>query len=336
VRSSGVSGTSGSSGATGATGAGGTSGVSGVNGATGAGGTSGTSGSNATLPSTNMVVAGCNNTSIYNCCSTATMTGSCLSLTHFALGAGGICYADFSMITASCDAKIQYAGPNNGAFIASSFSATCIGAFLGDVTAECEGNVILNDLGGASCIISGTCYSSIIGTKGANTIGGYSCFVNMTSSDYNTATSKCYSVILGLGSCNGANNTTSVYGISKNAGTFSIQHPDPSKPNRNLHHSFVESPTAGDNIYKYRVTVQGCAASLDLPSYYKFLNCNDHIHLSPINHFGKGYGIMDSAQSKIDFVTDTDGDYDVILIGTRKDQAVQNNWRGVERLKNID
>ena len=45
---------------------------------------------------------------------------------------------------------------------------------------------------------------------------------------------------------------------------------------------------------------------------------------------------MDSAQSKIDFVTDTDGDYDVILIGTRKDQAVQNNWRGVERLKNID
>jgi hypothetical protein len=239
-----------------------------------------------------------------------------------------------STITASSYTGMSWAGNNNGSFIAASDSAR-IDAFLGDVTARCEGNVIMNSLGN-TCIISGTCYSSSISNKSGNTIGGYSCFVNGTVSGYFCPTSQCYTVVLGLESCNGANNTTSVYGISKVGGSFSIEHPDPSKSDKNLVHSFVESPTAGDNIYKYRITAQGCAASLDLPSYYKFLNCNDHIHISPINHYGKGYGVMDATQTKIDFTTDTDGEYDVILIGTRKDKAVQNNWKGVERLKNID
>jgi hypothetical protein len=284
-----------------------------------------------------MVKAGTNDASIQNCCQTPLALSGCFNLVH--TGGVGICCGCFSTVTASCCGQISWAGPNNGSFIAATdLTSTCysrIRAFLGDVTALCEGNVIMNDLG-CSCIISGTCYSSIINSKGGNTIGGYSCFVNITNSNYATATSKCYTVIIGLGSCNGANNTTSVYGISKTGGTFNIQHPDPSKQNKNLLHSFVESPTAGDNIYKHRITAQGCAATLDLPSYYKFLNCNDHIHITPINHYGKGYGVMDSAQTKIDFTTDTDGEYDVILIGTRKDIAVQNNWKGVERLKNID
>lgn len=148
------------------------------------------------------------------------------------------------------------------------------------------------------------------------------------------AINNCFSVV--LTNANATNNTTSVYGLSKTGGSFRIKHPDPSKPNHHLIHSFVESPTAGDNIYKYRVSVQGCKASIELPSYYKFLNCNDHVHVSPTNHFGKGYGVMDQQQTKVDLVADTDGEYDVILIGTRKDKVVQNLWKGVERLKNPD
>lgn len=237
------------------------------------------------------------------------------------------------MITASLYARICCAGPDNGSFIA--------GADGGQITTgnaggcRLEGNAIINTLTGTT-IYSGTCYSSIINNKGTTSFYGATCFTNFTNSDYGTPTSACYNVTLGLENCSGANNTTSMYGIAKNGGTFNIQHPDPAKSNKNLVHSFVESPTAGDNIYKYRITSQGCIASLDLPSYYKFLNCNDHIHISPINHYGKGYGVMDAGQTKIDFTTDTDGEYDVILIGTRKDKAVQNNWKGVERLKYID
>lgn len=232
------------------------------------------------------------------------------------------------MITASLNAKICFAGTSNGSFITGSDGGQiCTGNC-------CEGNAIINTVTGTT-IVSGTCYSSVINNKGTTSLYGATCFTIFSNSDY-AGPITCYNVTLGLDSCNGANNTTSVYGISKLGGTFSIQHPDPSKSNKNLIHSFVESPTAGDNIYKYRITAQGCAASLDLPSYYKFLNCNDHIHISPINHYGKGYGVMDAAQTKIDFTTDTDGEYDVILIGTRKDKAVQNNWKGVERLKNID
>ena len=43
--------------------------------------------------------------------------------------------------------------------------------------------------------------------------------------------------------------------LTKTTGSFKIDHPDPEKINtHNLYHSFVESPTAGDNLYRYRVT----------------------------------------------------------------------------------
>jgi hypothetical protein len=165
-------------------------------------------------------------------------------------------------------------------------------------------------------------------------IKGASCHVFIGAGANITSVSNCFAIA--LNSIGPTNNSTAVYGLSKTGGSFRIKHPDPSKPNHHLIHSFVESPTAGDNIYKYRVSVQGGKASIELPSYYKFLNCNDHVHVSPTKHFGKGYGVMDQQQTKVELVADTDGEYDVILIGTRKDKAVQNHWKGVERLKNPD
>jgi hypothetical protein len=119
--------------------------------------------------------------------------------------------------------------------------------------------------------------------------------------------------------------------LSKTSGKFSIRHPDPTKKHtHNLVHSFVESPTAGDNIYRYEVATQNCEASVSLPDYYKFLNCNDQVWITPKNHMGLAYGSVNTQQTEINIKSNCDGSYYVLLIGTRKDDAAKKAWRGVE------
>jgi hypothetical protein len=48
------------------------------------------------------------------------------------------------------------------------------------------------------------------------------------------------------------------------------------------------------------------------------------------DHFGNAYGIMDVGQTCVDFVSNQDGDYNVLIIGTRKDIDAKNGWTGVE------
>ena len=55
--------------------------------------------------------------------------------------------------------------------------------------------------------------------------------------------------------------------------------------------------------------------------------------MTPKNHFGNAYGIVNDEQTCIDFTSDTDGEYIVLLIGTRKDKSAQYFWDGVERYK---
>jgi hypothetical protein len=279
-----------------------------------------------------MVKCGLNNTSIVNCCSVSDADNSCLSLsTSNPSGSpvDAICDSRYSTHTATSTSCILggIAGLN-----AASRSNILNPVANGPV--NCGPNALLGTK--AVCICSGTKFSASFATY-AGYFKGASCHSITAASYGNYLINTCFNIVLGgANGCSGANNTMSVYTLTKAGGSFRIKHPDPSKPDKHLIHSFVESPTAGDNIYKYKINVQGCSASLDLPSYYKFLNCNDHIHLSPSNHFGKGYGVMNQEQTKIDFVTDTDGEYDVILIGTRKDRAAQNMWKGAERLKNPD
>ena len=61
--------------------------------------------------------------------------------------------------------------------------------------------------------------------------------------------------------------------LSKTSGTFDIVHPDPSKAidGWRLRHSFVESPTRGDNLYRWEVEVTDGEAIIDLPDYFKYL-----------------------------------------------------------------
>ena len=120
--------------------------------------------------------------------------------------------------------------------------------------------------------------------------------------------------------------------ISKTTNNFAIPHPDPEKCyTHKLVHTTVESPTAGDNLYRYRVLTKNGCATYELPSYYKFLNCNDQVWLTPKDHTGNAWGCVNTSQTEIHIKSDQDGEYNVMLIGTRKDELAQRAWKGVER-----
>ena len=122
--------------------------------------------------------------------------------------------------------------------------------------------------------------------------------------------------------------------LSKASGTFAIDHPDPAKNSHMiLKHSFVEAPTAGENIYRYKVTTLSGSATIELPSYYKYLNTNDQVFVTPQDHFGAGYGSVNEEQTQVDVSSNLDGDYNVLVIGTRKDWDALHAWNGVEEYK---
>ena len=123
--------------------------------------------------------------------------------------------------------------------------------------------------------------------------------------------------------------------LTKTSGSFKIDHPEPAKTETHtLWHSFVESPTAGDNLYRYRVTTNDKKAIITLPDYFKFLNIDEMMWVSPVASFGRGYAVFDQEHTQVEVITDEDGEYNVLIIGTRKDKDAVKNWKGIERLKN--
>ena len=116
--------------------------------------------------------------------------------------------------------------------------------------------------------------------------------------------------------------------LSKGSGTFLINHPDPSKVGYKLRHSFVESPTRGDNIYRFEITSSNDNSSIDieLPSYWKYLNENPQAWVSCKNGFGQGYGIVNDDLTLLTVNVNKSGIYNVLLIGTRKDPIAIDGW----------
>ena len=57
------------------------------------------------------------------------------------------------------------------------------------------------------------------------------------------------------------------------------------------------------------------------------------IWVNAVDHFGKAYGIVNKEQTELTITSDIDGKYNVLLIGTRKDQFIKDNYKGVEVLK---
>ena len=162
-----------------------------------------------------------------------------------------------------------------------------------------------------------------------NNISGYYNGIIAGGSSCNTGIGSV--IVGGCAQSNSSNNTLRTDNLSKATGTFEINHPDPTKTTtHNLSHSFVESPTAGDNIYRFKVTTINNTAIIDLPSYYKFLNGNDQVWVTSQGHFGNAYGVINEEQTQIIITSEVDGEYNVLLIGTRKDKDAKLSWRGTE------
>lgn len=120
--------------------------------------------------------------------------------------------------------------------------------------------------------------------------------------------------------------------LSKTGGTFDIPHPDPAKAGWRLRHSFVESPTRGDNIYRWTVDVKGGRATVALPGYFSHLNEDVHVWVFPRDHAGRAYGKVSAGTAALDVFADSDGAYNVIAVGTRKDEGARQGFdqKGVE------
>ena len=197
---------------------------------------------------------------------------------------------------------------------------------------------------------SGNCYATIIGRCTANLSSGgynvYGCFfrseyIGAFARPYATGSSNYEIVIgylaLGAGSCKtviGNSSTANTYlcgAVSKGGGSFRIKHPNPKKKDKMLFHSFVESPTAGDNVYRWSVDICECRGEIKLPDYYKYLNENNMAWVKPVDHFGRGYAEIDSSGDNLLICSNKDGRYNVLLIGTRCDDHALQAWKGVER-----
>lgn len=147
--------------------------------------------------------------------------------------------------------------------------------------------------------------------------------VSLISSTYYTTDVSMTARLYVGGDVSMASNLSVAGTLSKGGGSFDIKHPDPSKPaGSRLRHCFVESPTRGDNIYRYRVEAVDLSATLMLPSYYKFLNEDTQILVTPIDCFGSGFGTLGADGETISIRASVDGQYNVIIIGTRKDQMM--------------
>lgn len=120
--------------------------------------------------------------------------------------------------------------------------------------------------------------------------------------------------------------------LSKGSGTFDIPHPDPSMPkDSHLRHSFVESPTAGDNIYRWQVKIESenGKSYIKLPKYWNHLNENPMIWVSSTQEPALAYGYINQNADKVIVQANKVGTYNVLLIGTRKDQLAVNNWKNL-------
>jgi hypothetical protein len=114
--------------------------------------------------------------------------------------------------------------------------------------------------------------------------------------------------------------------LSKTAGSFDIRHPDPVKAEQGyrLRHCFVESPTRGDNLYRWLLSTTNMSFVLELPSYFQYLNENPMCYVSPVDTFGKGRAVVSNQGTQLTLTTTEDGLWNVLCIATRKDQDAKN------------
>lgn len=116
---------------------------------------------------------------------------------------------------------------------------------------------------------------------------------------------------------------------------FEMPHPAPYKKDTHvIRHGAVESPSAGDTLYRYKIeaTENGQVVGLQLPDYFQYLNKDVDVWVNPHLHFGRAFGVVEGDILKV--TCEKVGVYKALVIGTRNDdhESVQT-WgiKGVER-----
>ena len=133
-------------------------------------------------------------------------------------------------------------------------------------------------------------------------------------------------------------NLTITGALSKGSGTFRIPHPNPElSQSHYVQHGLVEAPTRGENLYRWQADFISGSKILQLPDDYKHLNENDMVWVNLVNHFGNGFGEVNKNQTQVNVVVNMTGKYNVLCIGTRKDDVAKNAWDkyGVEPSRSL-
>jgi hypothetical protein len=217
-------------------------------------------------------------------------------------------------------------------------------AILGGACNKTRCNSCYNVIGGQSNdagngASAGNGYANAIFGSGNNAYGNYGFVAGLT----NTINCHDYVAILGTYSkTSTATKTTFMCNVcafgtlTKSSGTFKIDHPNPCKTStHNLQHSFVESPTAGDNIYRFKIKIgDKLKGEITLPKYYKYLNTDSQVWVNPVDNLGRAFGVINSKDTKVNITTSEPGNYNVLVISTRKDKDATENWPGTETIKN--
>jgi hypothetical protein len=121
--------------------------------------------------------------------------------------------------------------------------------------------------------------------------------------------------------------------LSKGSGSFDIAHPDPKKKDTHrLRHYFVETPSAGGNIYKYQLECNEGDNYIDLPDYFEHLNKDSLVWANPFKHFGRAWGEVIEGGKRAKIVVEQSGIYNILIFGDRKDAIAMQEFEkyGVE------
>ena len=117
-----------------------------------------------------------------------------------------------------------------------------------------------------------------------------------------------------------------VFGFEAFSKDFRIPHPNPDLSDKyDLKHRTVESPTSGENLYRYKKHIEN-STEIDLPDYFKHLNKDTQVFVTPQGHFGNGYGEIEN--NKLQVEVEQEGEYNILVLGTRKDESAIDSWRG--------
>ena len=114
--------------------------------------------------------------------------------------------------------------------------------------------------------------------------------------------------------------------ITKTAGSFII--PDPSRQGYSIKHCFVESPTAGDTLYRWLFSTVNQRFDYTLPSWFNHLNTDPQVWVQPHEFYQQGRGYVHSNVLSIE--TTADGLFEVLCVATRKDNGAVDFFKGVE------